>query len=213
MAAIAGYPHLTVPMGTVDGLPIGLSFIGGEDRDAQVLALGHAYERKTDRRVEPRYLPGAEARPDIAAAMRPRAGSPSGRAAEEDGTGGDVLAAAAAIVAAFGRHDPEAYFALFDPAATFVFHTTLQRLEDRAAYRREWAGWESDLGFRVRSCTSSDPRVQLLGDTAVFTHSVRTVLSTHEGESTLDERETIVFQRRDGRWIAVHEHLSPLPGP
>jgi amidase len=74
MAAVAGYPHLTVPMGTVDGLPIGLSFIGGKDQDARILGLGYAYEQKTHRRVEPSYLPDAEARPDIAAAMRGRRG-------------------------------------------------------------------------------------------------------------------------------------------
>lgn len=125
----------------------------------------------------------------------------------------EVLAAATTIVEAFGRHDPGAYFALFDPEATFIFYTTPGRLEDRAAYQREWAAWEKDLGFRVRSCTSSDQRVQLLGDIAVFTHSVRTEISTNQGESTLFERETIVFHHRDGRWIAVHEHLSPLPNP
>jgi len=76
MAAIAGYPHLSVPMGTVDGLPVGLSFLGGKDRDAQLLALGHAYELKTNRRVEPRYLANAEARPEIAAAMRARKAGP-----------------------------------------------------------------------------------------------------------------------------------------
>jgi hypothetical protein len=32
-----------------------------------------------------------------------------------------------------------------------------------------------------------------------------------EGDATLNERETIVFHRRDGQWIAVHEHLSPRP--
>ncbi|HEX6203504.1 MAG TPA: amidase [Thermoanaerobaculia bacterium] len=72
MAAIAGYPHLSVPMGTVDGLPIGLSFLGGKDSDARLLALGHAYEQRTRRRVEPAYLPTAEARPEIGAAMRGR---------------------------------------------------------------------------------------------------------------------------------------------
>lgn len=123
----------------------------------------------------------------------------------------DVLAAAAAIVEAYGRHDPAAYFALFDPEATFLFYTTPYRLENRAAYEREWMTWEKELGFRVRSCTSTDRQVQVFGDTAVFTHSVRTVISTNEGESTLDERETIVFHRRDEVWIAVHEHLSPAP--
>ena len=70
MAAIAGYPHLTVPMGAVDALPVGLSFIGARNDDARILALGYAYEQKTRRRVEPRYLADAEARPEIAAAMR-----------------------------------------------------------------------------------------------------------------------------------------------
>ncbi|MDA8016099.1 MAG: amidase [Thermoanaerobaculia bacterium] len=72
MAAIAGYPHLTVPMGTVEGLPIGLSFLGAQDRDAEILALGYAYEQHTQRRVEPSYLPDAEALPVVAEAMRAR---------------------------------------------------------------------------------------------------------------------------------------------
>ncbi|HZO15086.1 MAG TPA: amidase [Polyangiaceae bacterium] len=42
--AVAGYPHLTVPMGSVDGLPVGLSFIARRWQDGTVLALGHAYE-------------------------------------------------------------------------------------------------------------------------------------------------------------------------
>ncbi|MCP5397470.1 MAG: amidase [Sphingomonadaceae bacterium] len=45
LAAVAGYPHLTVPMGAVEGLPIGLSFIGTKWDDARVLAIGAAYER------------------------------------------------------------------------------------------------------------------------------------------------------------------------
>jgi ketosteroid isomerase-like protein len=125
--------------------------------------------------------------------------------------GKKVLAAAAAIVAAFGRHDPKAYFALFEPAATFVLYTTPRRLNSRAEYEEEWAKWEKEDGFRVTSCVSTDQRVQLMGDVAVFTHSVRTELSTKQGRSALKERETIVFASREGRWIAVHEHLSPQP--
>jgi len=45
LAAVAGYPHLTVPMGAVEGLPIGLSFIGAKWQDAGVLGAGAAYER------------------------------------------------------------------------------------------------------------------------------------------------------------------------
>lgn len=44
LPAIAGYPHLTVPMGAIEGLPVGLSFIGKAWDDARVLAAGAAYE-------------------------------------------------------------------------------------------------------------------------------------------------------------------------
>ncbi|EHR73801.1 amidase, Asp-tRNAAsn/Glu-tRNAGln amidotransferase A subunit [Burkholderiales bacterium JOSHI_001] len=43
--AVAGYPHLTVPMGLASGLPVGLSFGGPAFSDARLLALGHAYEQ------------------------------------------------------------------------------------------------------------------------------------------------------------------------
>jgi len=45
LAAIAGYPHLSVPMGAVHGLPVGLSIMGAKWSDAQVLRAGAAYER------------------------------------------------------------------------------------------------------------------------------------------------------------------------
>ncbi len=44
-AAIAGYPHLTVPMGAVEGLPVGISFFGAKWADHDVLKAGAAYER------------------------------------------------------------------------------------------------------------------------------------------------------------------------
>ena len=69
MAAVAGYPHATVPMGTVHGIPAGMSFIGGKDRDADVLKVAFAYEQLTNKRVEPQYLPSAAARDEIAPAL------------------------------------------------------------------------------------------------------------------------------------------------
>ena len=128
-------------------------------------------------------------------------------------TESDVLAAADGLVTAFGAHDVEAYFAAFRDDATFVFYTHDARLESRADYEQLWRRWESEDGFRVLSCESSDQRVQVLGDVAVFTHSVETHVSTHDGQESVRERETIVFARNPGdtggRWLAVHEHLSP----
>src|SRR5690606_1438130 len=46
LAAMAGYPHLTVPMGAVEGLPVGLSIIGGKWADHAVLKAGSAYEAR-----------------------------------------------------------------------------------------------------------------------------------------------------------------------
>ncbi len=55
LAAIAGTPHLTVPMGQVEGLPVGLSFMGPAWSEADLLALGYAYEQATHRRRPPTY--------------------------------------------------------------------------------------------------------------------------------------------------------------
>lgn len=45
LAAVAGYPHLTVPMGLVKGMPVGLSFMGPKWSEALLLSLGYAYEQ------------------------------------------------------------------------------------------------------------------------------------------------------------------------
>ena len=126
----------------------------------------------------------------------------------------EVLRAADTLVAAFAEGRLDDYFGAFAPDATFVFHTTPGRIDSTDAYRRLWAQWVEQDGFQVDGCASSDRNVQLLGDTAVFTHQVETTVSTHAGSETLRERETIVFNRRsgDGRWLAVHEHLSPAAG-
>ncbi len=68
-AAIAGYPHLTVPMGDVHGIPIGLSFMGSRNADAMILAFGYAYEQASQLRRDPHYLATAEDRPEIGEAM------------------------------------------------------------------------------------------------------------------------------------------------
>jgi amidase len=65
LPAIAGYPNLTVPMGLVRGLPVGLSFIATRFGEARVLGAGYAYEQRSQARVAPRYLPTANALPAL----------------------------------------------------------------------------------------------------------------------------------------------------
>jgi amidase len=60
LPAIAGYPHLTVPMGYVAGLPVGISFIGRAWSEASLLALGSAYEQAAHVRRPPAYRPSIE---------------------------------------------------------------------------------------------------------------------------------------------------------
>ena len=63
----------------------------------------------------------------------------------------EVLAAARHLVEVFGRHDTAAYFDCFAPDATFIFHTTADRLASRAEYQRLWRQWE-DEGHVLRAC-------------------------------------------------------------
>ncbi|WP_426358234.1 amidase [Pseudocolwellia sp. HL-MZ19] len=69
-AAQAGYPHVTVPMGEIHSLSVGLSFIGTKNTDANILAFAFAYEQQSQRRIEPHYLTNAEDIPAIAEAMK-----------------------------------------------------------------------------------------------------------------------------------------------
>jgi amidase len=55
-AAIAGYPSVTVPMGLIAGLPVGISFIGPAWSDASLIGYAFAFERETSHRRAPRLL-------------------------------------------------------------------------------------------------------------------------------------------------------------
>ena len=124
--------------------------------------------------------------------------------------GHQVLERAASLVAAFGRHDPKAYFEHFGANASFIFYTHAHVLASRSQWEELWAAWEADEGFRVHSCHSHDGVVQMVGsDVAVFHHTVESRIEMVGQIDTVWERETILFQLIDGEWMAVHEHLSP----
>jgi len=52
-AAVAGYPHVTVPAGFVDGLPIGFSFFGGRWAEATLIRFAYAFESAAEARRSP----------------------------------------------------------------------------------------------------------------------------------------------------------------
>ncbi len=61
LPAISGYPNLTVPMGLIRGLPVGLSFIGPAWSDEKLLQAGYVYEQASKARVAPNYAASADA--------------------------------------------------------------------------------------------------------------------------------------------------------
>ena len=61
IAAVAGYPHITVPAGYIRGLPVGMSFVGRAWSEATLIKLAYAYEQATKHRRPPTFAPTAQA--------------------------------------------------------------------------------------------------------------------------------------------------------
>jgi amidase len=55
LAAVSGYPHITVPMGQVRDLPVGLSFFGAAWSETILIGLAYAFEQRTDARLTPQF--------------------------------------------------------------------------------------------------------------------------------------------------------------
>jgi amidase len=53
---MAGYPSITVPLGEVHGLPVGLLFIGHVYGEGDLLSLAYSYEQSSRQRTPPKYL-------------------------------------------------------------------------------------------------------------------------------------------------------------
>jgi amidase len=56
-AAVAGYPHITVPAGFIQGLPVGISFFGPAWSEPKLLRIAYGFERATMARRPPQFLP------------------------------------------------------------------------------------------------------------------------------------------------------------
>jgi amidase len=72
LAAVAGYPHLTVPMGLVKGLPVGLSFMGPKWSEQLLLNLGYAYEQARGPFPTPKFYRSIEESPEVAPLLQPQ---------------------------------------------------------------------------------------------------------------------------------------------
>ncbi len=60
MAAVAGTPSITVPMGETHGLPLGLTFMGRAYGEGDLIALAYAFEQATKARKAPEFKPTVE---------------------------------------------------------------------------------------------------------------------------------------------------------
>jgi uncharacterized protein (TIGR02246 family) len=111
------------------------------------------------------------------------------------------------LMNAFISADSNEYFECFHEDASFLFPGE-PLLEPRSAYRSAWSRWQSD-GVRFTDVVADDVRVHVFGDTAIVTHRIDTTVEDG-GAATIDrERESLIFARTAGRWLVVHEHLSP----
>ena len=55
-AAMAGYPHITVPMGKVHELPVGFSFMSKAYTETDLLSFAYAFEQASLKREPPKFL-------------------------------------------------------------------------------------------------------------------------------------------------------------
>jgi ketosteroid isomerase-like protein len=122
----------------------------------------------------------------------------------------DVEAAAVALLDAFAANDLPRYFGSFVPEASFVFPIVDHVMRSPADYAAEWQRWIETDDFKVTECLSFDRMIQVYGDVAIFIHRTVTRTTGRSGERRLDERETIIFKKINGKWLAAHEHVSPL---
>lgn len=122
----------------------------------------------------------------------------------------DIRGAAQGIVRAFRNNDEDEYFAGFADDCSFAFHTDPAPLLGADAWREGWRELQAS-GWRVKDCRTLCDHVQVIGDGGVYLHELETTAGEPGAIETYRERESIVFARRDGRLVAVHEHLSPIP--
>jgi amidase len=56
LAAVSGYPSITVPAGNIKGLPVGVSFFGLPWTESRIIQIAHLYEKISQKRMEPTFV-------------------------------------------------------------------------------------------------------------------------------------------------------------
>lgn len=127
---------------------------------------------------------------------------------QSGGTEAEVVAAAQAWGAAYDSRDAARITAQYAPDATF-WGTTMKSI---AITQPAVSEYFKDVAARPNARVRFDSHtVRMLGDVATDSGAY-TFLDQRDGApSTNPARFTLVFQRRDGRWVLVHHHSSRLP--
>jgi amidase len=75
LSAVAGYPHVTVPAGYVQGLPVGISFFGAAYSEPRLISLAYSFEQASKLRRAPKFLAHAELNPNESSASNAQGGA------------------------------------------------------------------------------------------------------------------------------------------
>ena len=127
--------------------------------------------------------------------------------------GREVREAYEGLVSAFREGRVDDKFAFFaDDATVADGGRWFGSLEE---YRAGWDRWLAEQGGFVPpdSVETRILKLRVFGDAAVLIHSIDSRQRTDSGEERELEIETIVFGRQpDGRWLIVHQQISPMHG-
>jgi amidase len=199
LAAVAGYPHVTVPMGDVHGMPVGLSFYGAAWTEAELLAAAYAFERRADARRLPQYRPTAM----LAAVPAPGAGTAGTAGAAPDEAA--LLRANAEYDAALVGGDGAALDRLYADDFRYVGPGAVIR--DKRAQIAAFTGGAIDL----LEGRSDEVVVKRYGDTAAMTGRFTGRVREGGREYSFVERYSAVWVIDDGRWRLALEHGTVVP--
>ena len=135
------------------------------------------------------------------AAMTALCGAPA-MAGQEDATSREILALERKAMDGFQAGNPDPCLALMDPEISYFHVVTDKRIDGLPALKTLFDAYRGRPLFD--SYELADPKVQMMGDTAVLTY----ILVRHLGSDTTRWNATEVYQRKGNGWRIIHSHWS-----